>query len=772
MRGSRGIGAGSLVGLIAQSGAAVVFALLLGASPAAAQLLPEGFFEQAPLVGGQADVEADMLAYNAQTTVISAEGGVIMHYEGYALTAERVTYNQTTGEMFAEGNVAIRDPIGNLYRAERVEVTEGMKEAFIQSLTITTSDGALIKATDVHYASELETILTNAHYSPCGLCIDKKGRRIGWKVNASKIVYDRDRALVFLEGAGLEILGIPMAWVPWLVVPDPSQPRAQGFRVPSVGYDGKYGVRLNVPYFVPVSDDIDLLLTPALMTRQGLLMAAEWTHRVPFGTYDIKASGIYQLDPSAYAGTVGDRTWRGAIQTTGKFVPAENWTTGWSYTAFSDAGYLINYALQSSKNVVNEVYATYLTRDLYLDVRARQFNLLGDNITPLQQDQHTRAIPSIEAASYNDLGEFGRIDLSANLLGVQRGVDSYATYAGVPYVFAYEENKIHATVEAAWQNQYILPAGLVATPYLGLRLDAGYFERSGAALPAPYPTPAGSISLFEATPIAAMDVRWPLVAINGYDSHLFEPIAQIVYRGSSSTLVGIVNDDAQSFVFDDTLLFSYNRFSGTDRQETGLRANIGGRYVANFEDGTWLQLIGGQSFHLAGTNALGIVDHAQTGNSTGLGTAASYIVLGAQGSPGGGIELGAKTQLDPNTFRVMRATAAGNVTFSDDIRTYNVGAAYTYIPANPAVGTIADQHEATVNASGPLPFDYWFANAGVSWDIAQNQWLESTAGITYDDGYFVAGVFGTITGPTHTSPNSQTFGFKFRLRGPAGEWGL
>lgn len=750
---------------------AVLGALL--ATPATAQLLPPGFFEQAPIVGGQAAVEADMLSYNAQTTVISAEGGVVMHYEGYAITADRITYNQTTGEMFAEGNVAIRDPMGNVYRGDRIEITAGMKEAFIESLTITTVEGALIKATDVHYAKELETVLTNAHYSPCGLCIDKKGRKIGWKVNASKMIYDRDRALVFLEGAGLEILGIPMAWVPWLVVPDPSQPRAQGFRTPSWDTDDRYGFRLNVPYFVPVSEDIDLLLTPSLMSNQGLLMGAQWVHRVPWGVYDIKASGIYQLNPGAYAGTVGDLQWRGAIQTSGVFKPAKDWTVGWSYTAFTDAGYLVNYKLQSSKNVVNEVYATYLTRDLYFDIRAQQFNLLGENVTPLQQDQHTRAIPRIEAASYHDLGEFGRVDLSGELIGIQRGVDSTATYAGVPYVFAYEQNKIHATLEAAWQNQYILPAGIVATPYVGLRLDAANFTRTNPPLPAPYPTPASDISLLEATPIAAMDIRWPLVAVNGYDSHLFEPIAQVVYRGSSSTLVGIVNDDAQSFVFDDTLLFSYNRFSGTDRQETGLRANIGGRYLANFEDGSWLQLIGGQSFHLAGTNALGIVDHAQTGNSTGLGTTASYTVLGAQGSPGYGLDLGAKAQLDPNNgFRVMRATAAANLRFEYNFQSYNIGTSYTFIPANPAVGTVADQHEATVTASGALPFDYWYANASVSWDIAQSQWLETSAGITYDDGYFVAGVFGTVTGPTNASPSSQSFGFKFRLRGPNGEWGM
>ena len=54
------------------------------------------------------------------------------------------------------------------------------------------------------------------------------------------------------------------------------------------------------------------------------------------GEIDVSAQGIYQLDPSAYAGTIGDRNWRGAIQTSGHFRPTKDWTAGWSYSAFTD----------------------------------------------------------------------------------------------------------------------------------------------------------------------------------------------------------------------------------------------------------------------------------------------------------------------------------------------------------------------------------------------------------------------------------------------------
>ena len=740
--------------------AAAWLALLLSALPVWAQLLPEGFFAQVPTTGGQAQIEANVLAYDGRLDVISAEGDVVMRYEGYQLTGDKLSYNQTTGELDFIGNVVVRDLAGTVFRSDRVRVTGGMKEAFLESLTLTTSDGALVKARDVNYSRELQTVLTQAQYSPCGLCIDSKGRRIGWKVNASKIVYDRDGGWVYLEGPSLEILGIPMAWLPWLVLPDPTQPRRQGFRLPSVDYDAKYGGRLDLPYFVPITDTMDLLLTPTLLTRQGFLMAAEWAQRFDYGDYDIKASGIYQLDPAAYAGTVGNTAWRGAIQTTGRFVPFDDWKAGWSYTAFSDAAYLIDYKMRTSKNVVNEVYATHLSEDSYLDMRLQQFNLLG-NVTPLQQERQGRAIPSIKAAHYLDLDDMGQVTFEARVLGMQRGADSTATYNGVPYVFGYQENKLHATIEAAWQNQYILPAGIVATPFLGLRGDAAYYDGSSPLL-------AGPISLLEATPIAALDFRWPVVAVNGFDTHLFEPVVQVVYRGSGTTMTGITNDDAQSFVFDDTNLFSYNRFSGTDRQETGLRANIGGRYLATFEDGSWLQLIGGQSYHLAGLNALGVADTAQTGASTGLGGTASYIVLGAQGSPFEGVKLGAKAQVDPAGFAIKRVGAAAQLSFDER----SVGGDYAFIPADAAIGTVTDQHEVTGWFKTPLPIDYWYANASVSWDLAANSWLEATGGVTYDDDYFVAGVFGKATGPTHSTPNDLSFGFKFRLRGPAGEFGF
>ncbi len=252
--------------------------------------------------------------------------------------------------------------------------------------------------------------------------------------------------------------------------------------------------------------------------------------------------------------------------------------------------------------VTNEVCATHLSADTYFDARIQNFRRLGD-YDATDDAQQGMTLPWVRLDDIYDLAPgMGRINLSVDLLGVQRLDDQVdAVSCGVPYVFGYEGNKVHLKAEAAWETQWILPAGVTATP-----ISAPASMPRTMMAQVHYPGARLRTSLLSVTPIASMDFRWPLMAQNGPDTHLLEPVMQIVYRGSSTTKVGITNDNAQSFVFDDANLFSLDRFTGSDRQETGLRANLGFHYAANFGNGGWLDVTAGKSFHLAGFNAMGI----------------------------------------------------------------------------------------------------------------------------------------------------------------------
>ena len=85
-----------------------------------------------------------------------------------------------------------------------------------------------------------------------------------------------------------------------------------------------------------------------------------------------------------------------------------------------------------------------------------------------------------------------------------------------------------------------------------------------------------------AMPLAMIEARYPLKKTNKKASHLIEPITQIIW--SPNQLTGYLNNnqntsDSTTAEFEETNLFSTNRFPGFDDVEAGLRANIGGKYI-------------------------------------------------------------------------------------------------------------------------------------------------------------------------------------------------
>jgi LPS-assembly protein len=743
---------------LALASAAAVLCLAQ-AGGVSAQLLPAGFFDTAPIAGpGKAAIEANVLEFDQASGLITASGNVALNYDGRDVHANSMVYDPKNGTLHLVGNVIMLTRDGTRYNASDVEITGGMKNAVLNALTVTTAAGSVVTASDASFVSELETILNDAAYSPCGLCVDDKGRRIGWDIKSTKLVYDKRTKMVHMTDVKLAFWGQQVAWLPFLSFPDPTDPAFRGLPVVKYSYGEKTGHTLEIPYEMRFGPDTSVILSANLMSRQGALLGADWTQRFQNGEINTKVSGIYQLDPSAFAAGIGDNQWRGAIQSSGRFVPVKNWAAGWSVTAFSDPAYLIDYRLQVKKSAVSEAYVEHLSRDYFGEVRVQQFNQLGD-VTNASQAQQARAIPNARFDTVKDLGDDrGQVNVTASLIGVQRDADHVVTVNGVPYVFGYSGAKVHGSAQVSWQNQWTAPAGVLFSPYLGVRGDAAYYDGKTSQ-----PGASPEQSLFALTPIAAIDVRWPLVGAAGDVSHIVEPIAQLVYRGSNTSLVGINNDNAQSFVLDDTNLFSYNRFTGTDRQETGLRANIGARYQANLSNGGYLELLAGQSFHIAGTNGMGVVDAAQTGNSSGLDGDASYIVLGAKGSFVPNLVAGAKASIDPDTLKLVRAGLAAEYNISG----YTAGVDYSYISAQPTLGVLSDQSE--IGARVGVPFaDYWRLTAGVAWDLTANQWLEASAGVQYDDKYLLYGISGVKTGATHTTPNDTQFRATFRLKGPDG----
>jgi len=76
--------------------------LALTTLPAYATLLPEGFFDMAPMANGTpAAVEANQMSYDGGTGMVAAEGAAVMSYDGFTLRADKIEYDQAKGSVRA-----------------------------------------------------------------------------------------------------------------------------------------------------------------------------------------------------------------------------------------------------------------------------------------------------------------------------------------------------------------------------------------------------------------------------------------------------------------------------------------------------------------------------------------------------------------------------------------------------------------------------------------------------------------------------------------------
>jgi LPS-assembly protein len=76
-------------------------------------------------------VQADQLIRDTQNNRVIAQGNVEIRYNNYVLTADQVVCDQNTNKLIAAGNARLRDPTGSIARADRIEMTDEFRDAFL-----------------------------------------------------------------------------------------------------------------------------------------------------------------------------------------------------------------------------------------------------------------------------------------------------------------------------------------------------------------------------------------------------------------------------------------------------------------------------------------------------------------------------------------------------------------------------------------------------------------------------------------------------------------
>lgn len=687
--------------------ALMAVAVLSGPLPAAAQesLIEQSFGEvdsEQPLL-----LQADNLIYDRKNDRVIAEGNVEVYYNDYTLVADELIYDQRNGTLQAVGNVRIKEPDGAVVKADRIDLTDDFKDGFVRSLRIVTSDEERIAARRAYREGGETTVFEKGAYTPCKTCKDASGDGPLWQIRARKIIHDKSEGNIYYEDATLEFLGLPIVYVPYFYHPDPTVARRSGFLTPSVTVSDDLGFAYEQPYYFALAPNKDLTLAPVVTTEAGTLIKADWRHRLETGQYRVLLAGAYNEDPPANAPT--DSNFRGTIETQGHFRLGSFWNWGWDITAESDDTFRRFYKLDEVTETerTSEIYLIGQSDRSYFSARAYNFVNLTEQEDPLGEDLTDRDTLVHPVIDYNYIAEDpvlgGELAWNTNVVSLTRD----------------EGPEAHRIVsEVAWRRTLTDPLGQRVTPFAQARADLYKFTSYQEPVEVGPPTEVEGDTFTRQLVTGGADYRLPLVNHSAWGSQVIEPVAQVIFRADNEDGTRPPNEDAQSLVFDDTLLFDIDKFSGYDRLETGTRANYGVQYTLQSHYGFSMRAVAGQSYQIAGANPFDA--------GTGLEDDYSDYVAGMYFDVPSMFRLVAQARFDEDTLDIRRLDLGGVGEYGP------VRGALNYVKADPqpGLGVFEDREELLASAALQVT-DLWSVFGSMRYNFEIDEALEQSIGVKY-----------------------------------------
>lgn len=541
---------------------------------------PEAPSEQGPPDEIRVGFTADNLHYDSETEIVTADGQVEMNREAVRLRADRVIWNRKTGEVVAEGDVAIRNPEGDMAYGDRILLSDTLRDGVIDNMLVVLENGGRLAANQGERLDNGNVVLTNAAFTPCPVD-DAQGcpRKPSWQIRAVRVTYSKTDNKVRYHGARLEVFGLPLIPLPGLSHLA-NNDAGSGILVPDVRLSRSNGLELSIPYYLRIAPDRDVTITPHIYTNTAPMIEGEIRALTDIGAFRVQAyathSSLVPLnDPT---GSYAPKSrFRGYLDSSGRFQFNPKWSLSYSGRIATDRTFLRRYDINRDDRMRSTFNIERIGGQSYLSISGWATQTLRINDS---QGQQPIALPLIDFRQRLDdplLG--GKIELQLNSLALTRtsGQDTQRAFAG-----------------ARWDWRGLTGMGQEVTVTALVRGDVYHTDENHLT---PVPEYRGKEG-WQGRGIAAVaaDMRWPFIGEMFGGTQTLTPRVQVVATPSIKN-ISIPNEDARAFDLEDSNLFAINRFNGYDRFEDGTRITYGVEW--NFSrPGLGINSIVGQSYRL------------------------------------------------------------------------------------------------------------------------------------------------------------------------------
>ncbi|NML04989.1 LPS assembly protein LptD [Sphingomonas sp. G-3-2-10] len=511
----------------------------------------------------QVQFSADLLEYDNDTDTVIATGDVRMYRRSDRLRADKVTWNRTTGQVVAEGNIVVTNPAGDEAYGDRIELTDSLKDGVVQNMLVVLEAGGRIAAERGERNENGIITVRNAAYTPCTVTgADGCPKEPSWKITADKVVYNPDSGRLRYTGARVSVFGF--ATIPLPVFSHPVGGKSDdGFLMPDIRYSRTNGLQMSLPYFFSLAPNRDLTVTPRIYSAVLPMVQAEYRELNTLGAFRVSAYGTYSRRADDLTVPVTPATskndFRGYLDANGRYQLTPNWAVSGSIRLTSDRTFLRRYDISRDDRLRNNVRVERIDENSYFSINgwAVQTLRVGE-----RQGLQPFVLPEIDYRKrFNEGLVGGRVELQLNTLAIARtgGQDSQRAFASARW----DLRRL-----TAWGQEITLTAygradvynahDTLLTTVAGYRGDEGFSFRGVAA--------------------GALDMKWPLVGEFLGGTQRITPRVQVVAAPRTNN-IDIPNEDARAVDLEDSNLFALNRFPGYDRFEDSSRVTWGVEYA-------------------------------------------------------------------------------------------------------------------------------------------------------------------------------------------------
>lgn len=587
---------------------------------------------------------ADQVQYDKVNGIVTATGHVEAWQGGQMLRADKVSFDRNTNVMAASGHVQIIEPDGQIVFSNYAELSSDMKQGVLRDMRGIMAANGKLAANGARRTPGPINTLSRGIYSTCNICVKHPKRPPLWDLRARTLVQDVPNKRIEYYNSWLDVMGVPVLYMPYFSSADPSVKRQSGFLVPAIGNSTYLGAFASVPYYWVIDKSSDATIIPLLGSDNAGQLETIYRRSFNNGTLNADVAGAYVQGQA-----------QGALFTSGRFNFNDTWRYGFDINQTSSLNYLRDFNTNGLLgNVLNtDFYVEGFGEGAYAKVSALSYQGLNSTVTDSLLPYVLPRYQYDYVSQPNVWG--GQISVDTNDFNVVRQIGT---------------NDQRANLNLQWERTGIGALGDVWT--LTGRVESETYNAFDLNQQPNYGH-VGQSTTVRVQPTLAFKVNWPFVRAGAKGSSLLvEPIVQFVAAPNTSAgmYAAVPNEDSLAPEFSDMTLFSLNRFQGIDRQEGGLRTNLGLHANWTTKIGMFDGLIG-QSYRVHADNTMPAY--------VGLNRHISDVVARITYTPDKYIDLTVRTRLDNQNYNVHFAEGIASV----GPQWLRVSAGYYYSPNTP-----------------------------------------------------------------------------------------